>query len=352
MKYLDDDEAERLKAEPWMLELLNCNPEYCGWGPHEDYMWKLSEGGWDSRVIVDNWKIFHKGTGKDEHGWDDGGWTLNDLNELVNFYFSIERDQKNCPTCGGCGVHPDAQWVTESWYQHQSPFSETNHEEQMSRLVLAQFTGGDPNNDHNVMVRCSFPSEEVLARYGDEFRTFCEEMNDDHYWSDKIGVEEVQALIDEDRVKNPGFPLELVRDYLNAVTKYRRDDPELAAAKRTLEEYAQENGIEKWDLANPFGHDAINRWVCTKARAKRMGIPTACPECDEHGSVFTADAPQVLLTLWWLHPRKGCSRGIEIKDITQEDLPEVRKFLEEARQRNHDRFAGLEHLPEEVPIKA
>ena len=55
-------------------------------------------------------------------------------------------------------------------------------------------------------------------------------------------------------------------------------------------------------------------------------------------------AARLQLILWWIHPRKGCSRGIEIDCIQQEDLPAIKKFLTEARDRNTQRFAGVEKI--------
>ena len=53
MRFQDDDEAKQLNAEQWQLDLLRANPPYCGWGPHEDYMWKTGDG-WDSRLLWPN----------------------------------------------------------------------------------------------------------------------------------------------------------------------------------------------------------------------------------------------------------------------------------------------------------
>lgn len=105
MRYFDEDEGQRLNAQPWQLDLLKANPEYCGWGPHEDYMCG-ERSGWDSRIIVPTWAEF-------------GPWNLDDLNECVNFYFDVERDSKECPACGGNGYHPDAQRVVTTFYDHR-----------------------------------------------------------------------------------------------------------------------------------------------------------------------------------------------------------------------------------------
>jgi len=90
MRVYDEEEAAELNAERWQLDLLNLNPSYVHWGPHEDYMWKEKEG-WDGRVINDTWADF-------------GPWPLDEYNECVNFYFSVIRDSKDCPTCGGNGL--------------------------------------------------------------------------------------------------------------------------------------------------------------------------------------------------------------------------------------------------------
>lgn len=89
MRYFDQDEAARLNAEPWQLELLKANPPYLGWGPHEDYMADTGES-WSGRVIKPTWAEF-------------GPWELDELNECVNFYFEVNRASEACKTCGGNG---------------------------------------------------------------------------------------------------------------------------------------------------------------------------------------------------------------------------------------------------------
>jgi hypothetical protein len=49
----DVEELEKLHAEPWMLCLLDLNPEYVSWGPHEDYMWRKEDAGWAAPVTID-----------------------------------------------------------------------------------------------------------------------------------------------------------------------------------------------------------------------------------------------------------------------------------------------------------
>jgi hypothetical protein len=244
MRHLDKDEAKRLNAAKWQLDLLKLNPGYVSWGPHEDYMWtKDGDRGWNTKQILATWKEF-------------GPWQLDDLNECVNFYFSVNRASKECETCGGEGYHPDARPVAESFYGYSSP-----------------------------------------SGIG---------------WNDKITQDEFEALQKKGR----------------------------AEEFKTVEACNAANGPG----ARGIGHDAINRWILIEARLKRLGLPKTCQECEGHGYVFTADKAHASLTLWWLHPRKGCSRGIEITTIEQDDLPAVFTFLRTAAARNAKRFSRLQKL--------
>ena len=239
MRHFDKDEAKSLNADQWQLDLLKLNPWYVSWGPHEDYMWKEGNG-WDSRVLVNTWEEF-------------GPWNLDELNECVNFYFSVNRESKDCDVCGGNGYHAKAQHVVNTFYAHMNAAGE--------------------------------------------------------HWNDKITQDELDALIESGRLK-PGA---------------------------TLEEVNGGNAPG----ARGFGHDAINRHILTEARLKRLGLPVHCDFCGGDGYVYTAPAAHASLTLWMLHPRKGCSRGVEIKTLKQEDLPAVFAWLKAAAERNAERFAAV-----------
>jgi len=243
MRHYDKEEAARLNAEQWMLDLLALNPGYVGWGPHEDYM--ITEGsGWHTSRVIPTWAEF-------------GPPELDDFNECVNFYFSVNRESKDCATCGGNGYHPDAQHVVNTFYAHMNAKGE--------------------------------------------------------HWNDKITQDECDALITAGRIKKKGVTAEEV----NAAN--RRGSRMLA------------------DLS----HDGINRSILVRQRLKRLGLPHDCPTCEGHGYVYTEGKPHVSLTLWWLHPRKGCSRGIEITRIQREELPEIFGHLRFAADRNAERFSRV-----------
>lgn len=310
MRYFDQDEAARLNAAPWQLELLKANPSYLGWGPHEDYMWREGDG-WNSRVVSASWAEF-------------GPWELDELNECVNFYFEVTRASEDCKTCGGNGYHPDAQWVSESFYSHSSPFKRPSLREQQANAIMAGF-GARPRELHG---RGAFPSAAVLKQYGPEFRAFCDRMMVRGHWSDDITQDEVQVLVDEGRLM----------DFTHTFDPVNRWQPKSPAVVPSAEQ------INAWEAGKGMGHDAINRMYLIKARLKRLGLPHDCPACNGEGSLFTAPSATVNLVLWWLHPRKGCSRGIEVQNIQQADLPAIAKFLRAAADRNATRFAGLAQI--------
>lgn len=217
--------------------------------------------GWNSRIIVSTWAEF-------------GPWNLDDLNECVNFYFYVNRASEECKNCGGNGYHPSAHGVTETFYEHQCEAREVS------------------------------PS---LA------------------WHDKITQDEVQALVDEGRLR------EITHDFV-AGEGWKAKTPAVIPTATKVNAMQRGRG---------FGHDAINRMILIDARLKRLGLPKTCLSCDGHGDTFTEPAAHVSLVLWWLHPRKGCSRGIEVTRLERDDLPAVQTFLKDAAKRNAERFNGV-----------
>lgn len=279
-EYDTPEDLERLQALPWQLALLGLNPEYTGWGPHEDYMaGSAGRTGWNQPLFIDTWKEFA------------GQWELDDLNEVVNFYFAVERESTPC-SCED-GYHPDAKWIADSFYNHSSPFP--------ARVP-----------------------PDLLAKYGAEFTQFCRDMNAPcrSAWHDRITQDEVQALIGENRLY----------EFTSKWTETERPIP-------TAEQ------VNEWERGRGLGHDGINRSILIRRRCERLGVPLTCPLCDGHGYTFSAPTAHVELVLWFLHPRKGCSRGVQIKRIEQEDLEGVVAYLREAASRNANRFKKIVQIP-------
>lgn len=144
-------------------------------------------------------------------------------------------------------------------------------------------------------------------------------------WVHSITQDEVQTLVDAGRLTD------FTHTFVAGEGWQPKDPPVCPTASE----------VNAWSAGRGLGHDAINRGILIETRAKRLGVYGSCPECDGHGSVFTEPAAHVSLTLWWLHPRKGCSRGVEVSSIERSDLPAVFAFLREAAARNAARFARV-----------
>lgn len=101
MKYVDDytqEQIEELKPQDWMLDAIKRNPVYCGWGVGDDAMC--------DDISFDTWRSFLHSFTK----------SLDDLNEIVNFYFSIERHAVDCEICEASGYNPATHELSENFY--------------------------------------------------------------------------------------------------------------------------------------------------------------------------------------------------------------------------------------------
>lgn len=298
-KYKDDAaEAAKLNALPWQLDLLKLNPSYVHWGNGEDYMAKSGDAGWDRPVIVPTWG-------------ENGFQGLDDYNECVHFYFTVQRSNYTCPFCDGEGVNPATKRIANDFYDFDN-------------------TG---------------------AR-----------------WADKITQDEVVALIKNGRLSNLAKPTTSL-DGKQTTTNYYYDEEKgkwygwfriegepMKGKKRQVKpptEFptAEEvNALQNKKGAGFHSHDAINRWILIDTRARRLGVYGKCTQCGGDGYIFDEPEAKVGLQLWVLHPRKGAARGVYVENITEADLPSVFKYLGEAAKRNAKRFSKIPWITKEGKI--
>lgn len=226
--------AENPVVPEWMTRALEANGtgRYLYWGNHDDIM---AEG--------DGWCEPQELSSPSEL------WRLDELNELVNFYFVVYRDEKLCPDCDGDGYNDATRKLVDTWYSHRNPEGSS--------------------------------------------------------WEYMLTQDEVQALFDAGRIPEDECP----------------------------------DAVE-YNSRHVF-HDAINEHICVKARATRLGFYGLCPTCDGDGSVYIDDEWRLGLQMWFLHPRKGASRGVFCTDITEDELDGVFEYLMQARERMANVFAGL-----------
>lgn len=207
-------------------------------------------------------------------------WNLDEYNELVNFYFELSRASHRCEHCNGEGLNPETKQLSDDWYDFEG-------------------TG--------------------------------------RKWSKNITSVEVEALVKRGRINDitnfRGWYDEDLDKWIAWVGKEKMEvDPP---------QYPTAEEVNIWASGRGFGHDAINKWICVEARAKHLGIYGKCEHCEGNGHIYDEPDAKVSLQLWFLHPRKGASRGVYIKNIEENDIPEVIAYLKEAAERNANRFSKL-----------
>jgi len=272
----DFEELEQLNAQDWQIKCLKKNPNYICWGNHEDYM-SNDNGSWNLRVFEDRIK--------------EGLWTLDDLNEVVNFYFELIRKNKQCDHCEGTGYNEQTKKLSEDWYSFGN-----------EEWIL--LPNGRRYNNKAWQYHLTEIEAEALVKAG--------RLNE---------LMKINCYYEEDQNKWHGW--------INGVNK-EIDKPI----------YPTPEQVNEWAKIG-FGHDGINQYICLKARAKYLNIWGNCEYCNGNRIIYTEEKARLGLQLWVLHPRKGCSRGVYINNIKQNELPEVIIYLKEAAKRNADRFSKL-----------
>lgn len=105
-------------------------------------------------------------------------------------------------------------------------------------------------------------------------------------WCNNITQDEVDALVEHNRL------YEFVREWIPGQGWVEKDPPYHPTADE----------VNAWSR-NGMGHDAINRWVCVEARAKRLGVWGVCPACDGHGEIWHSDKVRELADGWYDNER-------------------------------------------------
>ena len=298
-------EVEDLKAEDWQLELLKKNPSYVYWGCFEDYM-SEKDSGWRARVMINKWPEFIK------------DWSLNEYNEVVNFYFEVTRKSENCEHCEQTGLNPATRKIQEDWYSFDSP----------DYVYVSETKRINNNAWHNHLTKIEVEALIKAGRLSDlAKKTYIKPLR--KILIEKNGNEEFEPT------KKYWFE-EKENKWIGWVGK--RSNQKRVEVEQP--EYPTPEEVNEWNKTG-IGHDAINRSICVQARAEHLGTYGLCEHCHGEGSVYIEQKAKVALQLWVIHPRKGCSRGVYIEDIKQKELPSVIDFLKKAQERNTERFSKL-----------
>jgi len=273
----EKEDLKNLKAENWMVDTLKMNPDYNCWGNGEDYMWTKEKSGWNASLELDSVNDL---------------WDLDDLNELVNFHFEVVRASVTCEDCEGSGLNPATKKISEDWY--------------------------------------SFDDEEWIWIVPGERRY------NNKAWSHHLTEVEVEALVKAGRLTDLTKRHVWFDEKENQWTEYK-DGKKVVCDPL---EYPSPEIVNEWSKEG-LAHDGINQSICVEARARSLGVYGYCDKCDGDGHTYTEPHAHLSIQLWFLHPRKGASRGVYLKNINKDELNTVVEYLQKAAQRNTDRFSRL-----------
>ena len=94
----DEEDLNFDSLPEYMKRCLALNNHYTFWGNGQDYMGS-NKGQWDSDCELNNF---------------DEMWELDDLNELANYYFRVEKKVRQCDACEGNGLSRRAEEEREN----------------------------------------------------------------------------------------------------------------------------------------------------------------------------------------------------------------------------------------------
>lgn len=175
---------------------------------------------------------------------------------------------------------------------------------------LGKVWGGylNPWNEH--MAQCSACSGTGLnaetKRINDEFYDFD---RTGRRWVDNLTQDEVDALVAQGRLAEFTHHIELKKGWVP------NDPPTHPTAEQ----------VNAWSRGPGMGHDAINRWILVKARAKRLGVYGECPGCGGEGSIWSSEESRLAAEAWQEHePPTG--PGFQLWETTTEGSPKSPVF--------------------------
>ncbi len=137
-------------------------------------------------------------------------------------------------------------------------------------------------------------------------------------WGKRLTQEDVQALIDADRLWD--FTRVPRTEEQREIVRKKVADGENSWLPESNGYVPTADEVNEWERKSGFGHDAINCWTCVKARAKRLGYKLKCRCCDGNGHLWPSDEFESLYQDWIdVDPPAG--EGWQLWTTTTEGTP-------------------------------
>lgn len=190
----------------------------------------------------------------------DFNWPLNKV--WHGFKMPDELHSQQCYHCGGQGVNAATRVLSDSWYDQAG-------------FVMVAYQFAPHITDAEIAKMVHDLGGRWTYRYGQDRNGNVAErppwkiIGDYRGWQHDLTQDEVQLLFDEGRF-------------------YRLKEKGVCPTAAEINE-AYQHGM---------GHDAINMWICVKARAQRMGIYGHCEHCKGEGRLWRDEEHKRLNNEW------------------------------------------------------
>jgi hypothetical protein len=136
-------------------------------------------------------------------------------------------------------------------------------------------------------------------------------------WSNNLTQEDVDALLEADRLWD--FTRVPITDKQREIVKQNIADGENSWLPFNNGYRPTPKEVNEWNMKG-MGHDSINAWVCIKARLKREGKPSKCPNCKGSGSNWQHPTAEQQYERWENYdPPTG--EGFQLWTTTSEGAP-------------------------------
>lgn len=200
------------------------------------------------------------------------------LNKVWKGYINPYSGPYTCESCNGSGVNDATRQISEDFYDHEGFGTRWCYDH-----------GFNPNGKP-----ASLPPWRILG--------------ESRAWCSKITQDEVQALVDNDRLTD--FTHEYTPGKGFIPKQWSTSGFWCPVCKTAVPQFSEEHcvalcitcavemlllpgndkrlhvptadEVNKWNERG-MGHDAINRWILIEARAKRLGVYGKCKKCRGKG---------------------------------------------------------------------
>lgn len=186
-----------------------------------------------------------------------------------------------CPDCVS-GYSIEAQRMSDEWYGN-APFDPASTgSERLTPTTPAVWAFAERNV--NSAPQFYGTGDDAIRREAERLATLWNAA-----WSHHLSQDDVDALVDDDRL------WDFTRTWTREDGWQLKEPPYRPTAAE----------VNTWSLSG-FGHDAINQWVCVRARAEREGVDVTCGTCRGRGGIEAFKGQRKLAKRWKrINPPKG-----------------------------------------------